>query len=214
MRKITDIYRDYNIMWQLQAHQLRVAAVAQQICQSLDIPVDTHSIVSACLLHDMGNIIKFNLEYFPEFNQPQGIEYWRQIQNEYIEKYGLNEHHATLEIAGELGCTDSVKKIINAIDPLHLEKYGDQLSLEEKISLYADNRVTPHGIVSLKERSEEAFHRYKNHRNALGLESHKKFVGILELCEKEIFSHSNIKPEDITDASSMQIIELLKEFTL
>ena len=47
----------------LAMHQLRVAGVAMQICESLDTNIDTNSVVKACLLHDMGNIIKFNLLY-------------------------------------------------------------------------------------------------------------------------------------------------------
>ena len=87
MRTITDIYTEYRIPPALQLHQFRVTGVALQIIGSIDVAVDADSIIVACLLHDMGNIIKFNLDYFPEFLEPEGLEYWQYVQNEFIEKY-------------------------------------------------------------------------------------------------------------------------------
>ena len=40
MKKITEIYKEYKIMPNLQMHQYRVAAVAMQICESLNIKID------------------------------------------------------------------------------------------------------------------------------------------------------------------------------
>ena len=75
----------------LREHQLRVASVAAQICDNFFEPLNKKDIVTACLLHDMGNIIKFNLNYFPELIKPEGIEYWQKVQNEYKKKYGNDE---------------------------------------------------------------------------------------------------------------------------
>jgi 5'-deoxynucleotidase YfbR-like HD superfamily hydrolase len=57
-------------MRNLQLHQLRVAAVGQIICESIPDFDETEEVVTTCLLHDMGNIIKFDLNYFPEFLEP------------------------------------------------------------------------------------------------------------------------------------------------
>ena len=59
----------------------------------------------------MGNIIKFDLNYFPEFNQPLGLEYWKNIQNEFKEKYGKDEHEATQKILKELNIDKRVIEI-------------------------------------------------------------------------------------------------------
>ncbi len=64
MRKISEIYEEYKIMPNLREHQLRVAAVAAQICDNFNKPLNKKEIITACLLHDMGNIIKFKLELF------------------------------------------------------------------------------------------------------------------------------------------------------
>lgn len=214
MRKITDIYEEYKIMPNLQTHQLRVTAVAQQICDSLDVLVDRNSILTACLLHDMGNIIKFKLDYFPEFNEPQGLVYWEEVQSDYIKKYGEDEHHATIKIVKELGQSNLVASLIDVIDFKHVDENGHKMSIEEKICVYVDNRVSPHSIVSLYERAEEARHRYKDHRNRIEDIEHMRFLEKLEVFEQEIFSHSTLKPENITNESSFPIIESLREFQI
>ena len=66
---ILEIYEKYKIMPQLQEHQLRVASVAKTICDHLLVPVHTDHVVSVCLLHDMGNILKFDLQKFPQFGE-------------------------------------------------------------------------------------------------------------------------------------------------
>src|SRR3954452_25294278 len=98
MKKVSEIYSEYKIMPALQQHQLRVAAVAAMICDSLP-GTDKETVVIACLFHDMGNIIKSDLSYFPEFVQPEGLEYWEKVKQEYIQKYGSDENAATKEIA-------------------------------------------------------------------------------------------------------------------
>ncbi|MDE2031234.1 MAG: HD domain-containing protein [Patescibacteria group bacterium] len=212
MENIIDIYKKYRIMNNLQQHQLRVAAVAQLICDSISVSVDKESIIVGCLLHDMGNIIKFNLNYFPEFNKPEGLEYWQKVKDEYIEKYGQHEHHATIEITRELDCNDYIRQLINVIDADYIAGNSKKMNLDEKIMVYVDNRVSPHGIVSLYERSDEAQTRYRNHPNKIEKEKYNNFISNLELFEKDIFSHSNIKPEDITNQSVFSIIEDLKNF--
>jgi len=61
-RTITEIYEHYNIPPWLQEHMLRVSAVSSIICDQLGDKVRKHEVVSACLLHDMGNIIKFDFD--------------------------------------------------------------------------------------------------------------------------------------------------------
>ena len=138
----------------LQDHQLRVAAVAGLICDSLDIKTDKENIIKACLLHDMGNIIKFDLSYtennFPQFLEPQGLKYWQDIQKEYFEKYGKDEHETSIQIAHEIESNSSVIDLINCIDGLFVEKIAKEDNLEQKICMYADNRVSPHAVVSIE----------------------------------------------------------------
>lgn len=104
---IQDAYVKYQIPPKLQMHQYRVAGVALGIAESISVAkVDTENIVRACLLHDMGNIIKFNMSLFPEFFEPEGIDFWRKVKRSFIKKYGPDEHVATMEIAREIFSTE------------------------------------------------------------------------------------------------------------
>ena len=73
--KISEIYQKYQIPPHLQLHMYRVSAVAWTICDNFDEELDKIKIVAADLLHDMGNIIKFDLKLFPEFLEPEGYDY-------------------------------------------------------------------------------------------------------------------------------------------
>ena len=215
MRKITEIYKQYNIMPNLQLHQLRVAAVAYKICDSLDISIDKDSIIVACLFHDMGNIVKSDLGYFPDFEESQNIGYWQKIKNEFIEKYSSNEHEATSKIIEEINLPDGAADLIDRLR-FHLvckDKEEDDFNM--KIMHYADMRVGPYGILSYNERMIDAKKRYQNRENhSVDEEERQKLVECGCEIEKQIFSHSNSKPEDINDRSTSNIVEGLKNYEI
>ena len=214
MKKITDIYEEYKIAPLLRLHQIRVAAVATMICDSLKIPVDKDSIVKACLFHDMGNIIKFNLNDFPEENGSHDLKYWKQIQVEFIEKYGNDEHSASVKIARELNLPQVIIDLVDSVKPSFVLDGSiiNGSDWAKKICNYADQRVTPHGVVSIEERNSEARERYKNHPHAFSEENSHLFLSNIKEIEKQIFSHSKIKPEDINDESVVVYFEKLKDF--
>jgi hypothetical protein len=116
MRKIKDIYEEYKIMPNLQMHQLRVAGVVSQLCDSLNLEVTKETLIITCLLHDMGNIIKSRLDYFPEFIKPEGLGYWQNVKDEFIQKYGEDEHEATVQIIKELGLPERVVNLAGKTD--------------------------------------------------------------------------------------------------
>ena len=94
-----EIYAQYKIMPSLQLHQLRMAAVAKLTFCNCKKLVNERDVILACLFHDMGNILKFDLTKFPEFTQPEGIEYWESVKDEYRKKYGTDQHVATEAVA-------------------------------------------------------------------------------------------------------------------
>lgn len=212
--KILDIYKEYKIMPNLAMHQLRVAGVALMICESLDFEIDKESIVKACLIHDIGNIIKFNLKRFPEWNEPEGLEYWEGVKSEYIIKYGNDEHKASLLISLELGVSDSIYRMVDCVDSSFVEILKLSDNFGEKICLYSDNRVNPYGIVSVEDHSLDVLERYRDHPHAFSEESRVFFNENLFEIEKQIFSHSKIKPEDINDDSIEKYLEKVKVFEI
>lgn len=217
MRNILEIYEHYKIMPNLALHQLRVASVIALIFRNLDFEVDKDVAISSGLLHDMGNIVKFDLNYFPEFNKPLGLEYWQNVQNEYFEKYGRDEHEATQKILKELGIHPRVIEIDSKMifGNLCIDKEGDDFEL--KLLHYADMRVGPYGILSFDERMEDARKRYENKLDD-EMTREKDRREILLACGKEIenqiFSHCKIKPEDITNQSISEILEEMKEYMI
>ncbi len=213
MKKIGEVYEEYNIMRNLREHQMRVAAVAWQICDSMDIEVATDTIVRACLLHDMGNIIKFQLGYFPETLEPEGIEYWSKVKEDFVAKYGVDEHHANLKISEELGASQDVLTCVDAIGFDNWENTHKEGDWGSKISAYADSRVAPWGVAGLEERLLDGKNRYID-VSSVEQEMRDVLYDSVRQIEKEIFSKCSIKPEDINDESIKPYLEKLKDFEI
>jgi hypothetical protein len=212
MKTISDIYTEYKVLPFLQLHMLRVAAVAHIVCDSMEVPVNKEIIIATCLLHDMGNIIKMNMTYYPEAFEPEGVQYWQGVKDEYIRKYGGNETEGTRMIVKEIGRED----LLPFIDTFGFPNWKKNLEtgdLNKKICFYVDQRVSPKKIVSVQGRLEEGAKRYNKNYDVLEL-GHDNVLNSLIEIEKQIFEHSKIKPEDITDETVAPLISKLKEFVI
>ena len=107
--KIKQIYLNYRIPPNLQDHMLRAASVGAYISDHWKnkADLDKNSMIQALLLHDMGNIIKFDFRFSYLLGKEEAnTGYWKKIQQEFIKKYGDDEHVATVEIAKEIGLRD------------------------------------------------------------------------------------------------------------
>jgi hypothetical protein len=217
MRKITEIYSEYKIPPNLQRHMLWVAAVASMICDNFNEPLPKEDIITACLLHDMGNIIKYDMKYFPQYYQPEGEEYWQKVKDDYIKKYGKNEHEATIKIIKELGLSDTIIDVVDKVKFSLSCENSNGNNMAYKIVNYSDWRVSPHGIVSYKERMDEAGVRYQNRKDSKDIfpeEGRQELIACGRDIERQIFAKCKIKPEDINDESIKPIIEKLKDFVI
>jgi|SRR5665213_138810 len=220
MRTPREIYEAYRIMPILDTHQLRVASVAKMICDSFanstDSPIDARSIILTALFHDMGNIIKSNLDYFPDlFKDQEERAYWEKVKQEYIEKYGVNEHYAALAITEELGLSEVVRRYIAGIGFSNVKTTRDSGSYEEKICEYADLRVGPFGVLTLEGRITDIQTRYAGRRHAAVPDDENEFNELKQAAfemEGQIFAKTSIKPEDINDASVAPLIEELRDY--
>ncbi len=214
--QILEIYKKYKIMPQLAEHQFAVAAVADVICENFKIDIDRENIIKACLLHDMGNIAKFTFDepskyLIPESEQGR-LEYWQQVKDEFIQKYGSGSHNVTMKIVGELGVS---ARIIELVDCVGFEQGVDNEATNDfgkKICAYSDMRVGPKGVFSLEERLADLRVRYKNHSE--GTPERDSFEQALRQIEKQIFEHCSIKPEDITAHAVGERKEGLKSFEI
>jgi hypothetical protein len=209
MRTPDEIYAAYRIMPSLALHQLRVAAVAKTIAESHDRAIDVHRVVLCGLFHDMANIIKADLTYFPEFVEPEGFAHWQLIKEDFIARYGTSEHKAALEIARELGLPDEVRKEIGNVGFAKLDEVRDSESLERKVCEYSDLRVGPHGVLTMDARLREAHERYRVYHSPEIPQEEDRFeelVGAAREVERQIFEDALIAPDDITEASIQDAI--------
>lgn len=214
MKTIADIYAEYKIMPTLQLHQLRVAAVAKIICNALGDSVDEEAVITTCLLHDMGNIIKFNLSRFPEFLEPEGLEYWQGVKDDFVQRYGNEEHIATYAIAQEIGISEKAYSYLREIGFSQLDRALKNPALEQKICSYADMRVGPHGVISTRERIADGLKRYAGTSHTIASGRAPFLAECLQKIEETIFEGIARKPTDITDKEVVSLISVLQNRTV
>lgn len=213
MTHIRDIYHRFPIPNHLQLHQLRVAAVAQVICDQLNpaIKINRSEIISACLLHDMGNLIKFKLDQLPELLEPQGRDYWHIQQQQFIAEYGPNEHQATLAIAKSLGVNETILALINAIGFNQAVTNSNSQDFSRKICAYADMRVGPFQVISLSERLADIRRRYNDsYQSATKQRNRQIFEQALKDIELQIQAKCSLDLTAITEQRISDTIETLK----
>ncbi len=215
MKNIKTIYEQYQIMPNLQLHMLRVAAVAKIILDHLREPLSQDEeahIISACLLHDMGNIVKFKLEYFPEFLEPGGLHYWEGVQKDFWQRYGTDQHDVHSKIAQELNVHPRTLELINAIGAKNACANSQSVAIARKICSYADIRVAPHSITSLEERITEAQERYKDRKNVGSDNVPSQIHDCFREIEKQLTLLMNISPEFITEERATPVISSLSTY--
>ncbi|MFA6353812.1 MAG: class I tRNA ligase family protein [Candidatus Paceibacterota bacterium] len=210
---IETIYKKYKITPNLQEHMLRTAAVASLICDNFTEPLQKEEIIIACLLHDMGNIAKFDMNVFPESFEPEGVEYWQGVKEEFIKKYGKDQHETTIKIMQELGLPDNLVLLAGRNSFSLICEHRDSSDINMKIVHYADGRVDPCGVVSYDERMDEAKGRYKL-KSRVEEEERERLTQCGKDIEKQIFAKCKIKPEDINNKTVAPIILELKNFII
>jgi hypothetical protein len=117
-------------------------------------------------------------------------------------------------IMKEVNASDTVQKLIENNDFKYLCDTLESGSIEKKIIKYSDLRVGPYGVLSYEDRMSEAAKRYTNYKDPMKETERLRLVGCGKEIEKQIFTHSHIKPEDITDQSVAANIESLRYFSL
>ena len=201
----------------LQEHLLGVAGTASSICNNFNKPINKQLILSVSLLHDIGNIVKehieYNVKFYPNYFNSENTLKWERIKKEFIDKYGSNDYIATYTILKELSIPDNVYNLIQSLEFAKAPITTEGTNTELKICLYSDARVSPHGVVSLKDRLSEVKERYMRNKGI----SEEKFNQISESLfqiEGQIFAHCKIKPEDITDEKIEPLIISLRNFEI
>ena len=207
---IIEIYNKYHLPENLQMHMLRVASCSNLIMDNWnETIINREAIIRASLLHDMGNMAKISDNEIED-------EKFRKIRKEYIDKYGRDSHKINLVIATEEGLKDYEVDIKYRKSSKRSEETLNSERYDVKILLYADQRVAPYGVTSLRERLEEVKKRYKNIVSSVW--SNEEKANHLIDCslgiEKQIMEHCSISPEAINDESIKKYMEKLKEYNI
>lgn len=207
---IIDIYNKYYLPENLQMHMLRVAACSNLILDNWNgCELDRNAILRVSLLHDMGNILKISEDSIDDEN-------FKRIRKKYFEKYGTNDNELSLEIGKLEGLSKKELEILNGKRSKKNEETYKSDSYEIKICAYCDQRVTPDGVVGIRERLEDAKVRYKNKPQSVW--SNEEKANYLIECalgiEKQIMQFCDIMPENINDKNIAKYIEKLKQYEI
>lgn len=212
------IYQAYALPIHLRDHMLRTAAI---VCWIMDHwkgkKLNEKIMIEACLLHDIGNIVKGTNDkfkfIFPDVFQEDDWQYWLNIRKHIGEKYGKTDIEATLNIAREINVSDDVLKLIKDKQFSNNKESYQSDCFERKICAYADQRVSPNGILSLTGRIDEAKMRYRGiSESSVNRPDYKSLKSYAEKIEKQIFALVNGKPEDINDKAVEKYIPGLKMY--
>jgi hypothetical protein len=189
--KISELYEKYHVSPNLKEHMFNVAAVALFIENHwIGTEIDKTILVKCALVHDIGNIVKFDLDGYPELlgSDIKNIDIWKERQKEMILKYGKDDNKTTNRILEEIRFPQELikliylKRFVNSIETANSNNYV------LKILYYSDLRVLPLGIGSLEERMEEIRTReqYKHIKNL------NELFDACRILEKQIQSKTDV----------------------
>lgn len=185
-----------------------MAAVAKKIAESIE-GVNVDDIVAATLLHDTGKIVAFKLK-------GEELDRYGQVQEEFKAKYGDQEDEATYNIAQELGVSDPVMNLIKSIGFAKAVEVKQEGNIGAMICLYADQRVSPKGVVTLDDRFAEGSGRYKERMGTDSVREalHSTRIDAIRGIESMIFEKCTLKPEFLTDETISVNVQELAKFDL
>jgi len=161
-----------------------------------------------------GTLNSFTYRKFPKFLKPQGLDYWLNIKNDFIKKYGSDDHKASLKINKEIGVSSSVLQLINSISFSKAKISFDTKKFEIKICHYSDLRAMPFGVNSLENRLKDLKLRYAKRMKEENWNDFDYLANFIIKIEKQIFAHCKIKPKDITEEKVKPLIKKLKNFNI
>lgn len=208
---IKKIYSSFHIPLTLQQHMLTVAAVGKYIADHWRGPaIDAEAVIATLLVHDLGNLVKFDLsENALVIDQTLFTDEWRERQRVMRETYGAHSHQVTLAMLKELGLPENIRTLADGMDADDLCIFLDS-SFEQQICEYADIRVTPDGVVSLRERLADFRRRYAHYEGWSSEERYQRNLTCAEQLETALQKHTSV---DITDIPAEKIQAYLVELS-
>lgn len=201
---IKAIYQKYEVNPRLQTHMLRVTALAKIIFDHWHgSKLNYHSLITACLLHDLGNIIKTDMVNNPP-TEGGGVTHWIEVKNSMTQKYGNDDHEATLAMCREIGVSEEVLFIVNNKEFKSFDFVLDSDNWDLKVITYADHRIGFDGLLGLKQRFDDQIKRYSlstsgNKKAAIISEKGPFLIECAFKIEKEIQEKVDLDLNKISD---------------
>lgn len=118
--------------------------------------VNKELLIQSALLHDLGNLVKFQRPFLGEMGER--AEYWQKVQDEQRARYGQDAKQATLQMIEELGLGDTVGAVLRDMEVLFAG--GNTVMVEAQLVECSDLIVTPEGIVGYARRKQDLIDRY------------------------------------------------------
>lgn len=213
---IEKIYDRFHLPHVLRLHMYRAACVAEIVCDNWKggAPIEKDDIIAACLLHDIGNAAKFDFGTKRNVrlleNEGKSIAYWKRLQRDTIRRYGRSDNAATHSMMTELKVNRRIVFLVDHMaDVLYARKNTDA-NYPLQICEYADDRVSPYGVMSIRQRVRDFIGRYARSDSTANRERAAMVASKLgrELeVEKALFRHVRISPRQINDRTIKPYLE-------
>jgi hypothetical protein len=159
------IFERYHLPQLLQTHLWRTASLMELLLKHWRGPqVDASLLIETMLLHDLGNLVKFDLsDTTPIMLLTQTeLPMYRALQAEWHQKYGKVVDAVTVAFIKELRLKNG--PIMSHIILNHASGTEATTVTQDdwiqKLCDYTDFRIAPHGLVTLKERFDDLGKRY------------------------------------------------------
>ncbi len=206
---IKTLYRKFGITPNLAQHMLIVAGVVLFIRDHwIGEILDWESLRKAALLHDVGNVVKFDLDKYPELlgEEKANLDYWKQIQKQTINKYGNDDHEATKKMLNEVGVDKKIIEIIIQKSFGNSKQTAASKDWYSKILLYSDLRVLTAGVATMQERFKDIKERMPKYVNR------PDFRELLKACEdieSQIQENLDVSVSEINNELASETEKLL-----
>lgn len=192
---VAQLYEKYMTPKNLQEHLLRVAALAKIICDNwTGEPLNNHAVVATCAVHDIAKPITFDVTKQAQYGMPQeDIDKLTVLQKTVIEKFGDNEHKATVGISKDSGLEGDGLRLLENLEWEYIPRLISVKDTESLLPIYCDMRIGPNGILTLNKRFEDL-------RNRKVTYYHKDSVRDGAALEEYLRPNVKIDLNSITDA--------------
>lgn len=160
---IQDVYNSFDILPSLQLHMLRVAAVTQEVCKQIDkkLSTETTLLITASLLHDLGNLVKFDMTLFPGLFEPEWVKYRKHQQQKTKEQYGFPAEPATIQMCKELPLSSSTQILLESVLTSDFKQaIENKLSLKVLLIHFADMNIWIDWYLPRQERIQKLRNRF------------------------------------------------------